>query len=390
MKRYFNNITRSIGALALLGLAACDYIHDDSLPLCEYRLRFVYDYNMKYADAFQHEVTKAALFICDDKGTYLSRKDIEGDELKANNIRMDLDPGTYQLLTWAGLDEGSYEWPELTPGTSTIEDIRVRTRRGADATQPNELEPLWHALDTLVITGDQHEEKVISLAKNTNKLRVVLQDTEGYSMDVKDFTFQIVADNGYMDYDNQLLDDPAITYTPYYAKSIDIAGGDTINGKPANQYVAVAELNTMRLMDKQNYRLIVRHKGWEEDVLNVNLCNYLLLTQMEGHDISAQEYLDRQDEYSIVFFLTPIICPDCPDPEDPDPEDPDPEDPDPEDPDPEDPDPEDPDPEDPDPEDPDPEDPDPEIPDPPHPVVGYACYKIQVKDWVIRINSGEL
>ena len=375
MKRYFNNITRSIGALALLGLAACDYIHDDSLPLCEYRLRFVYDYNMKYADAFQNEVTKAALFICDDKGTYLSRKDIEGDELKANNIRMDLDPGTYQLLTWAGLDEGSYEWPELTPGTSTIKDIRVRTRRGADATQSNELEPLWHALDTLVITGDQHEEKVISLAKNTNKLRVVLQDTEGYSMDVKDFTFQIVADNGYMDYDNQLLDDPAITYTPYYAKSIDIAGGDTINGKPANQYVAVAELNTMRLMDKKNYRLIVRHKDWEEDVLNVNLCNYLLLTQMEGHDISAQEYLDRQDEYSIVFFLTPIICPDCPDPEDPDPEDPDPEDPDPEDP---------------DPEDPDPEDPDPEIPDPPHPVVGYACYKIQVKDWVIRINSGEL
>ena len=380
MKRYFNNITRSIGALALLGLAACDYIHDDSLPLCEYRLRFVYDYNMKYADAFQNEVTKAALFICDDKGTYLSRKDIEGDELKANNIRMDLDPGTYQLLTWAGLDEGSYEWPELTPGTSTIKDIRVRTRRGADATQSNELEPLWHALDTLVITGDQHEEKVISLAKNTNKLRVVLQDTEGYSMDVKDFTFQIVADNGYMDYDNQLLDDPAITYTPYYAKSIDIAGGDLINGKPANQYVAVAELNTMRLMDKKNYRLIVRHKDWEEDVLNVNLCNYLLLTQMEGHDISAQEYLDRQDEYSIVFFLTPIICPDCPDPEDPDPEDPDPEDPDPEDP----------DPEDPDPEDPDPEDPDPEIPDPPHPVVGYACYKIQVKDWVIRINSGEL
>lgn len=69
MKRYFNNITRSIGALALLGLAACDYIHDDSLPLCEYRLRFVYDYNMKYADAFPNEVTKAALFICDDKGT---------------------------------------------------------------------------------------------------------------------------------------------------------------------------------------------------------------------------------------------------------------------------------------------------------------------------------
>lgn len=388
MRHLSNRITKTIGTLALLGLAACDYIHDDSLPLCEYRLRFVYDYNMKFADAFQHEVTKAALFICDDKGNFISRRDIEGDELKANNILLDLDPGTYQLLTWAGLDEDSYEWPELTPGSSTINDIRVRTRRGTDATQPNELEPLWHALDTLVITGDQHEEKVISLAKNTNKLRVVLQDTEGYSMDVKDFTFQIVADNGYMDYDNQLLDDPAITYTPYYAKSIDIAGGDLINGKPANQYVAVAELNTMRLMDKKNYRLIVRHKDWEEDVLNVNLCNYLLLTQMEGHNISAQEYLDRQDEYSIVFFLTPVYCPDCPDePDEPDnPDEPDePDNPD---------DPDDPDnPDEPDnPDIPDtPDEPDePDTPDTPDSIVGYVCFKVQVKNWVIRLNNTDL
>ena len=367
MKRFFEILVKSIGALALTGLAACDYIHDDSIAPCEYRLRLVYDYNMKFADAFQHEVDKAALFICDNKGNFILRKDIEGAELKANNIVMDLDPGTYQLLTWAGLDDGSYEWPDLTPGTSTLEEIRVRTLREADATRSNELTPLWHALDTLVITGDRHEEKEISLAKNTNKLRVVLQDTEGYSMDARDFTFEIKADNGYMDYDNSLLPDPVITYRPYYQKSLDIAAGDTINGKPANQYVAVAELNTMRLMAGENYRLVVRHKAWEKDVLNVNLNNYLLYTQMEGHDISAQEYLDRQDEYSIVFFLTPIVCPDCPDPDpDPDPEDPDPEDPDPEDPD------------------------DPYIPDPEIPIVGYACYKIQVKDWVIRLNNGEL
>lgn len=370
MNRFSNLLIKSIGALTLTGLAACDYIHDDSIAPCEYRLRLVYDYNMKFADAFQREVDKAALFICDNKGNFIRRQDIEGAELKANNIAMDLEPGTYQVLTWAGLDESSYQWPELTPGSSTIEEIRVKTLREADATQPNELTPLWHALDTLVITGDRHEEKEISLAKNTNKLRVVLQDTEGYSMDVKDFSFRIVADNGYMDYDNSLLDDDTISYLPYHTESIDIAAGssdDQINGKPANQYVAVAELNTLRLMAGENYRLIVRHKDWENDVLNVNLNQYLLLTQMEGHDISAQEYLDRQDEYSIVFFLTPIICPDCPDP-DPDP-DPDPE-PDP---------------------DPDPTpDPDPEIPDPEVPIVGYACYKIQVKDWVIRLNNGEL
>ena len=179
----------------------------------------------------------------------------------------------------------------------------MKTLRAGDATQPNELTPLWHALDTLVITGDQHEEKEISLAKNTNKLRIVLQDTDGNSMDAKNFTFRITANNGYMDYDNQLLADPAITYLPYYQKSVDIAVGDSLNGKPTNRYVAVAEMNTMRLMAGENYRLVIRHKDWEKDVLNVNLNNYLLLTQMEGHNISAQEYLDRQDEYVITAYV---------------------------------------------------------------------------------------
>ena len=395
MNRFCDTFMKSIGALALTGLAACEYIHDDSLPLCEYRLRFVYDYNMKFADAFQQEVSKVALFICDGKGTFIERRDIEGSELKANNVVMDLEPGSYVLLTWAGLDDGSYEWPDLTPGASTVEDIRVRTLREANQTQPRKLEPLWHALDTLVITGAQPEEKEISLAKNTNRLRVVLQDTEGYSMRASDFSFQIVANNGYMDYDNSLLDDPAITYTPYYKENLSVSDGDMINGKPANSYVVAAELNTMRLMAGENYRLVVRHEGWEDDVLNVNLNNYLLYTQMEGHNISAQEYLDRQDEYSIVFFLTPIICPDCP-PIDPD-DDPDPDFPD----DPDDPDtpidPDDPDiddyPEPDDPNDPDtPDNPDyPDTPDPDQPtIVGYACYKIQVKDWVIRLNEGEL
>lgn len=205
MNRLFHTCKGLVAAaIWAAGFSACDWIHDDSIPPCEYRLHFVYDYNMKFADAFQHEVSKAALFICDDKGNFIQRRDIEGDELKANNVVLNLDPGTYQLLTWAGLDDSSYEWPELTPGASTLEEIRVRTQRAADATQPNELTPLWHALDTLVITGTQHEDKEISLAKNTNKLRLVLQDTDGNCMDVRDFSFRIVADNGYMDYDNSL------------------------------------------------------------------------------------------------------------------------------------------------------------------------------------------
>lgn len=354
-------------AASLLGMAACDYIYDDSLPLCEYRLHFKYDYNMKFADAFQHEVDQVILFFCDQAGNFLYQRQIKQSEMTNGSIALDLEPGTYQVVTWAGILPDSYELPELTAGTSTVKDIKIRTLRANDGTQPAELDGLWHSLDTLSVTREKPESQTISLAKNTNKLRVVLQNVMGEDMDVNNFTFQIVADNGYMDYDNTLLEDPEIHYLPYHTENVDIAADPTEGATVGSQFVAVAELNTMRLMDGRNYRLIVRHHGWEKDVLNVNLNNYLLLTKMEGHAISPQEYLDRQDEYSIIFFLTPVTCPDCPDPEDPDPEDPDPD-------------------PDPDPEDPDKPDPDPEDPT----IVSYACFKIQVKDWVIRLNDVEL
>ena len=218
--------------MMLAGMTACDYFADDSLQPCEYRVHFVYDYNMKFADAFQREVDQATLFICDNKGNYIMRRDIEGAELKANNIKLDLEPGTYYAVTWAGLDEQSYDGPAPVAGTTTLQELRLRTLREADATQPGELTPLWHSLDTLVVTRSKHEDKQVSLAKNTNKLRFVLQDTDGNCMDVRDFTFEIKADNGYMDHDNSLMDDPVITYLPYMTKNVNIAEGDRIMGKP--------------------------------------------------------------------------------------------------------------------------------------------------------------
>ena len=52
MRSFFHTCKHLIGAALLLGVPACDWIHDDSLPPCEFRLHYVYDYNMKFADAF--------------------------------------------------------------------------------------------------------------------------------------------------------------------------------------------------------------------------------------------------------------------------------------------------------------------------------------------------
>lgn len=236
MNRLFHTCKQWMGIVAVAaGLYACDWIHDDSLPLCEFRLYFKYDYNMKFADAFQHEVDYVTLFFCDQEGNFLFQRRIEKSELDEwNSIALDMEPGTYQVVTWAGLDKGSYAWDdpaEESQAVGRVRDVKVRTLREDDTTQPSELRPLWHSLDTFTVTRDRPEADTISLAKNTNKLRVVLQNVMGEDMDVNNFSFQIVADNGYMDYDNSLLEDPEIHYLPYYAENVRL-GADPTPGLP--------------------------------------------------------------------------------------------------------------------------------------------------------------
>ena len=109
-----------------------------------------------------------------------------------------MEPGTYQVVTWAGLDKGSYAWNDPAEASRSVEraqDGKVRTLREDDTTQPNELHPLWHSLDTFTVTRDMPEEKVISLAKNTNKLRVVLQNLIAEHIHENNFSIRIMANN---------------------------------------------------------------------------------------------------------------------------------------------------------------------------------------------------
>lgn len=57
----------------------------------------------------------------------------------------------------------------MHPGTSTLEDLCVRTQCDENRNNPNELCGLWHALDTLTIEKDQTGEKIVSLAKIQTK-----------------------------------------------------------------------------------------------------------------------------------------------------------------------------------------------------------------------------
>ena len=103
------------------------------------------------------------------------------------------------------------------------------------------------------MTRDMPEADTISLAKNTNKLRVVLQNVMGEDMDVNNFSFRIVGDNGIWITTIPCCKIPPSTTCLIIRRTWSwepTTPGATVGG----QYVAVAEMNTMRLMAGRNYR----------------------------------------------------------------------------------------------------------------------------------------
>lgn len=328
MKRIFTTIQKEAGRLALLAvlagtIASCDSIldYDEGDCTVEYRIKFKYDYNMKFADAFANEVNTVTLYAFDDDGNFVYQRTEAGDPLKESDysMKVDIEPGDYHLVAWAGLDDKSFAIPLMTLDRSTIDELTVKTNREA-ATRASDgsyivtgdnhkLSALWHAESTKVALtrsgGGQSQVITLSLTKNTNNIRIILQQSGSKAINVDDFEFSITDDNGWMDSHNNLLEDDMLKYLPFYHTSgvVEEESSTRADSEEPVISVAVAQITTARLMADKKAILRITNKETGQAVLAIPLIEYLLLTKSQEHVIDDQEYLDRQDEYSMTFFL---------------------------------------------------------------------------------------
>ena len=282
--------------LLLLVLFSCTSI-DETLSECQLYVSFRYDYNMEFTDAFATQVNRVDVFVFDKDGTFIMKKSEQGKTLGSGSYRMQLQLpiGEYRIATWAGMSD-AFEMPEPVAGKSTLEDLTVKMKREESLIHNKVLEPLWYGeIQTVNFTGKQEQTETVRLIKVTNKFRFILQKSgPGEELDMNDCLFEIRADNGYYDWNNDLLDDDMISYQPYHLEKVEDVG-------------IVAEMNTMRLLEHKKVDLTLTRKSDSKELMKVDLIPYLLLTKMEGHNIPAQEYLDRQSEYAIVFFYNPEL-----------------------------------------------------------------------------------
>ncbi len=291
--------------LITVALSSCERIYEDLEP-CPHgvSLRFVYDYNMEYANAFPKKVDCLTLLIYDDKGNYIDTRIVTGSELQDENYRMklDLNEGTYRFVAYGGMacDKRSFDFVEPVPAENVnIEKLNVLMN--ADLTVPvqEKLHDLFWGALTLK-TADLYSEGTVEMMKNTNNIRIVLQQLNGDPVNDKDYTFQITDDNTLFGRDNDLIPNGTITYLPWVT-------GQASTGLMDNDQevvVAYAEFSTSRLMTKNSPKLLIRRKSDGGETVNIPLNNYLLLLKSDLYaQMEEQEFLDRESEWSLVFFL---------------------------------------------------------------------------------------
>lgn len=280
---------------------------------CELTVTFEYSYNIFSTNVLSDQADIVTLGVFDERGILTAIQSSEGTTL-TNDFHMSLKPlaaGNYYFVAWArGIrsttKDGGFDVPELIIESSSLNEMNYYMKRSGGI-QQEELDNLLVGVTEVKIDGNQDLQDVtINLKKVNHKFRIMLlpyaDETE---LDINDYTISIVdkTGNGHIRYDYSLLPDESITYRPYYKANIR-PDSLVISGKREVDLACVAEINTFRLMESNSPNLRITMKDDGREILNLNLTQFLSLTEMESHkNWSTQEYLDRQDEYVIGLFI---------------------------------------------------------------------------------------
>lgn len=301
-----------LGLLLAAGSISCSTIFTDQTDCPRgVSLRFVYDHNMEYVNSFHTQAHCATVYVFDEEGRFVTRHEETGDHLRDESWRMtfDLEPGNYKLIAYSGLAcEGSSFTPtEMMPSKASgshMSELAVTLDHDSfvsdealhDLYYGNHGEPL-----SLTVLPDDYVEETVNLIKNTNNIRIVLQQMNGEQITADEFEFSITDDNTHMNVDNNIVSKGQITYLPW-TKGETVVGVAEDGNTPVT--AAFAEFSTSRLTTETSPRLAVFSKERNEDIINIPLNTYLLLLKSQLYDkMSAQEYLDRESMWTIAFFL---------------------------------------------------------------------------------------
>ena len=320
LRKIYLNLIRTLIACATCAVVSCSAVYDD-LEECPagLRLRFVYDYNLKFADAFANEVKSVNVWAFNEDGKFVWHGSADGEELRHPDFYMEVPvgDGTYDFVAWCGLkDNDGFSIDTYQP--ESVEELRttLQTR----ATEEGEISDtrlgnLYHAVaDGIVYEVNPFRPSVLdvtmSLVKNTNDVRILLQHLDGSPFSPDDFSVTITYPNALLDHRNAIRPEtPAVIYKAWNVKYGQTTPPDYAPARATESVAALMhEHSISRLMADEEAVLSVRRNTDNREIIRINMTDYLLMVRghyedATGREIGEQEYLDRQDDYSMHFIL---------------------------------------------------------------------------------------
>ena len=352
-------ILKSLQMIVVAALfTSCDMMKEDrdDCPTGLY-VNFVYDYNIQRADMFKDHVGSVTLYVFDESDKLVAQRTVNGSELNVYGYNIhfteqELAPGHKYRLSAIALQK---DWDAAlsTTGakyrhtTMNIGDNRQNIGISLDRTQSANpkyfdvstdapLDTLWHtqqvmqataanqptatryheksdgtattnAIQTVSLVKDVPAYVTVSLIRDTNHLNISLRELDTpENVKAEDYEVFILDANGDVDYQNKVVTPTdSLVYRPYAAWTTTFDAGGTTGVERSAHYDLMFNRLMYNTTPDKNAVLCIRKKSDGKEVAVVNL-PYILCEGRMAYEINnymPQEYLDREYDYRLEFFL---------------------------------------------------------------------------------------
>ena len=279
--------------------SSCDWVNDDlsDCPTGTW-LKISYTYNILNVDAASTQVGDITILAFDKNDKYVDRLDVDSITLHQGYcmVRLPFPEETYHLLIWGGISGYQYQLPNLKAGQTERKSLNISLACDNKNQFNRKLNALFHSSLENITISEEYQVITAGLVKNTNYFSCILQDENNLPLRQEDFAFTLESTNGVIDYTNTPVGTTPTCYLPYRQE---------LSLTSEQIPIIHARLNTLRIMKGDDTTLSIKHTSGKT-ILHLPLTQYLLLSKNYPNnigDISDQEYLDREDSYTLMFFI---------------------------------------------------------------------------------------
>ena len=280
--------------------SSCDWVNDDlsDCPTGTW-LKISYTYNILNVDAASTQVGDITILAFDKNDKYVDRLDVDSITLHQGYcmVRLPFPEETYHLLIWGGISGYQYQLPNLKAGQTERKSLNISLACDNKNQFNRKLNALFHSSLENITISEEYQVITAGLVKNTNYFSCILQDENNLPLRQEDFAFTLESTNGVIDYTNTPVGTTPTCYLPYRQE---------LSLTSEQIPIIHARLNTLRIMKGDDTTLSIKHTRSGKTILHLPLTQYLLLSKNYPNnigDISDQEYLDREDSYTLMFFI---------------------------------------------------------------------------------------